>query len=151
MLPVSMQLPCCAQATAGSLQQSTDGCRHQETDPSAPSACPNGTGHLQPVCRHASVKLAGTREQAINALQRKSYQKLTRVVDVLIDSGKVPELVTHYFGNYSIQDLMEACFKLRKVARVMDFQASWECLRWLSKHLSSGVRQLCMFPRASLV
>eukprot|EP00891_Asterochloris_glomerata_P004541 jgi/Astpho2/4541/fgenesh1_pg.00067_%23_97_t len=55
-----------------------------------------------------------TREQAINALQRKSYQKLTRVVDILIESGKVPELVTHYFGNYSIQDLMEACFKLRK-------------------------------------
>lgn len=46
------------------------------------------------------------------------------MVDILIESGKVPELVTHYFGNYSIQDLMEACFKLRKVARVMDFQAS---------------------------
>ncbi len=84
----------------------------------------NCSGHTQPTCTCASPKPAGTREQAINALQRKSYQKLTRVVDILIESGKVPELVTHYFGNYSIQDLMEACFKLRKVARVMDFQAS---------------------------
>ena len=66
------------------------------------------------------------------------------MVDILIESGKVPELVTHYFGNYSIQDLMEACFKLRKVARVMDFQASWGWLSWLSRHTCSRVRQLCM-------
>ena len=107
---------------------------------------PDCTRHTQPACRYASVTPAGTREQAINALQRKSYQKLTRVVDILIESGKVPELVTHYFGNYSIQDLMEACFKLRKVARVMDFQASWGRLWWLSRHTCSGVRQLCMSP-----
>ena len=97
------------------------------------------------------VSLTGTREQAINALQKKSYQKLTRVVDILIESGKVPELVTHYFGNYSIQDLMEACFKLRKVARVMDFQASWAFLWCLSTQIFRGAAAVYVSPRAFMV
>ena len=53
------------------------------------------------------------------AINRKGLEKLKRVVSSLTSNGHVHTLLFHWFGNYTLQDLVVASSKLRRAALVM--------------------------------
>ena len=60
--------------------------------------------------------LAGTDKSIQTALQKSGLEKLKRVVKSLTANGHIRTLLFHWFGNYTLQDLVGASSKLRTAA-----------------------------------
>ena len=50
------------------------------------------------------------------AIQKNGFEKLKRIVKSLTGSGHIHTLLFHWFGNYTLQDLVAASSKLRTAA-----------------------------------
>ena len=53
------------------------------------------------------------------AITKNGLEKLKRIVKSLTSHGHVHSLLFHWYGNYTLQDLVEASSKLRRAAVVM--------------------------------
>eukprot|EP00803_Ostreobium_quekettii_P005558 evm.model.scf_1790.1 EVM.evm.TU.scf_1790.1 scf_1790:5402-13406(-) len=62
-------------------------------------------------------KVSGTEESIALALRKGGHLKLVHAINSIAGGGHIKELSRHFFGNYTLQDLLEACEKIREVAR----------------------------------
>lgn len=83
--------------------------------------CSCVTYDLYNLCQYVP---AGTESTVQTAINRKGLEKLKRVVSSLTSNGHVHTLLFHWFGNYTLQDLVEASSKLRRAALVMLHRAN---------------------------
>ena len=63
-----------------------------------------------------SCRLLGTDRAVQAAIQTKGLEKLKRIVKSLTSGGHIHTLLFHWFGNYTLQDLVAASSKLRTAA-----------------------------------
>ncbi|GMH37009.1 hypothetical protein BSKO_04882 [Bryopsis sp. KO-2023] len=62
-------------------------------------------------------KVNGDTESIVNALKKNGQEKLVMIVRTVTGSRRMHDLCQNLFGNYTVQDLMDAMAKLREVAR----------------------------------
>ncbi|KAK9811218.1 hypothetical protein WJX72_000146 [[Myrmecia] bisecta] len=67
-------------------------------------------------------RVGGSRETILAALAKKGQDKLVRIAHLLASCRHVPDLATHFYGNYTLQDLLDATAKLRGVAEQLRTQ-----------------------------
>ncbi|KAK9822267.1 hypothetical protein WJX74_001088 [Apatococcus lobatus] len=61
-------------------------------------------------------QVSGDAESALKAFASNGQARLLRVIKTLVENEHVPGLVTHWFGNYGLQDLVDAAHILRLAA-----------------------------------
>ena len=76
----------------------------------------------------------GTDKTVQTAIKNNGLEKLKRIVKSLTSNGHVHTLLFHWFGNYTLQDLVVASSKLRTAAVAALPQAQVQPCRHAHRH-----------------
>ncbi|CAL8469315.1 g8856 [Coccomyxa elongata] len=60
--------------------------------------------------------VGGNADTVIAAMAKRGQERLNHIIRVLSEHGHLKELTTAFFGNYTLQDLLDATHKLRQAA-----------------------------------
>ncbi|BDA44940.1 hypothetical protein COCOBI_06-4190 [Coccomyxa sp. Obi] len=60
--------------------------------------------------------VGGSADTVIAAMAKRGQERLNHIIRVLSEHGHLKELTTAFFGNYTLQDLLDATHKLRQAA-----------------------------------
>jgi hypothetical protein len=59
------------------------------------------------------METTGTIEDVRKALKRRGQERLLHIIRVLSAGGCIPKLIPHFFGNYTLQNFLDATALLR--------------------------------------